>query len=139
MSQQDNIAALETFGKAVSTGDFSLFKDVVAPNSVDHDPAPGQGPGPEGFVTFFSKMRTAFPDMQASVEHMVADDDNVSMAYTLSGTHQGEFMGAAPTGRPFKIRGMQISRFENGMMVERWGSSDELGLMQQLGIAPKAG
>jgi predicted ester cyclase len=63
----------------------------------------------------------------------VADDDNVAIAYTLTGTHRGDFMGIAPTGRKVSARGVQIARFENGKLVERWGSSDQLGILQQIG------
>jgi predicted ester cyclase len=58
-----------------------------------------------------------------AVDHMVADDDKVAFAYTLTGTHQGPFMGHGATGKPISILGMQIFRFENGKMVERWGMS----------------
>ena len=78
-------------------------------------------------------MRKAFLDMQVEVEHLVADEDNVAFAYTLTGTHKGDFMGIDGTGTPIKIRGMQISRFKDGKMVERWGSSDELGILKQIG------
>jgi predicted ester cyclase len=64
----------------------------------------------------------------------VADDDNIAIAYTITGTHQGDFMGIAPTGRKISARGVQIGRFENGKLVERWGSSDQLGILQQLGV-----
>ena len=74
--------------------------------------------------------------MELEVEQMVADDDNVAFAYTVKGTHKGEFMGIAPTGRSVQFRGMQISKFKDGKMVERWGSSDELGILKQLGIDP---
>lgn len=59
---------------------------------------------------------------------------SVCLAYTLTGTHQGEFQGIAPTGRRIEVRGVQIGRFENGKIVERWGSTDELGIMRQLGV-----
>jgi len=55
-------------------------------------------------------------------------------AYTMTGIHQGVLMGIAPTGKKMKIRGVQISKFRDGKMVERWGSSDQLGMLQQLGI-----
>ena len=67
---------------------------------------------------------------------MVADDENVSFAYTLKGTHQGDFMGISGTGKSIEVRGMQISRFKDGKMVERWGSSDELGILKQIGANP---
>lgn len=137
MSQQENIKIQQQFGEAVNSGNLSALRDIVAPDAVDHDPAPNQGPGPEGFITFFTMMRTAFPDLKIAVEHMVADEDNVSFAYRVTGTQNGEFMGLPPTGRPINVRGMQITRFENGKQVERWGSSDELGILQQIGALAK--
>ena len=82
-------------------------------------------------------MRTAFPDLHLEVEHLVADENNVAFAYTVTGTHEGPFMGHESTGKSIRVRGMQISRFEGGRMVERWGSSDENGLLNQLGIEPR--
>lgn len=133
MSQQENIQAQQKFGEAVNSGNLSMLRDIVAPDAVDHDPAPNQGLGPEGFIAYFTELRTAFPDLKIAVDHMVADDDNVAFAYTVTGTHNGPLMGIAPTGRKISARGMQITRFENGKQVERWGSSDQLGIMQQIG------
>ncbi len=93
MSQQENIAATQTFGEAANTGNFELFAEVVAPDSVDHDPAPGPGAGPEGFRLFFTELRSAFPDLNIEVEHKVTDDDNVAFAYAVTGTHQGDSYG----------------------------------------------
>ena len=131
-----NIAAQERFGKAINSGDFSAFDEVVAPGAIDHDPAPGQAPGPEGFRQFFTELRTAFPDLKVSVEYMVADANNVAIAYTITGTQQGKFMGFAPTGKHMQARGVQIGKFANGKLIERWGSSDQAGILQQLGLAP---
>ena len=137
MSQQENIAAQQKFGEAVNSGNLSMLRDIVAPDAVDHDPAPNQGMGPEGFIAYFTEIRTAFPDLKIAVDQMVADDDNVAFAYTVTGTHDGPLMGFAPTGRKISARGMQITRFENGKQVERWGSSDQLGILQQIGAVPK--
>lgn len=138
MTRESNIAAQEQFGKAVNTGNFQIFDEVVAPEAIDHDPAPGQGPGPAGFKKFFTELRTAFPDLAVAVEHMVADEDNVAFAYTITGTHRGTLMGFAPTGKRVQARGVQISKFADGKLIERWGSSDQLGMLQQLGLAPSA-
>jgi predicted ester cyclase len=70
---------------------------------------------------------------------LVADEDSIAIAYTLTGTQMGSLMGIAPTGRRMKIRGMQISKFKDGRMVERWGSSDELGMLRQLGSLAASG
>jgi predicted ester cyclase len=81
-------------------------------------------------------MRTAFPDLSVVPDTVVADDESIAFAYTLTGTHNGPFVGIPPTGKKVKIRGLQISKFKDGKMVERWGSSDELGLLAQLGVGP---
>lgn len=134
MSQQENTAALMKFAEAVNTGRFELFDEAVAPDCVDHDPAPGQVAGPAGYRSLFTEMRTAFPDMKVDVAALVADDESIAFAYTLTGTQKGPLTGIAPTGKKVQIRGMQFSKFRNGRMVERWGSSDQLGMLQQLGV-----
>ncbi|RFA12428.1 ester cyclase [Subtercola boreus] len=135
MSQESNIEAQQKFGEAVNSRDFAAFDELVAADCVDNDPAPGQVAGPEGYKTFFGELATAFPDFALEVERLVANDTDVSFAYTATGTHQGPLMGHEATGRKVTFRGLQISRFEGGKMVERWGSSDQLGLLQQLGLA----
>lgn len=136
MAQQANIAAQTAFGEAVITGNLDALDEIVAPDSVDHDPAPGQGPGPDGYKAMFSDLRVAFPDLRVEVEHLLATDDELAFAYRISGTHLGPLMGRPPTGRKVRYRGMQISRFDgDGKLVERWGSSDELGMLRQLGLA----
>ena len=140
MSKEQNAAALGKFAEAVNGGKYELFDEVVAPDSVDHDPGPGQVPGPQGYRALFSEMRRAFPDMKVEVAALVADEDSIAFAYTFSGTQTGPLMGLQPTGKKVKFRGMQISKFRDGKMVERWGSSDQLGMLQQLGATsiPKA-
>jgi steroid delta-isomerase-like uncharacterized protein len=134
MGKQENLAALGKFAEGVNTGKFDLFPEAVAADCVDHDPAPGQGPGPEGYRMFFSAIRTAFPDLEVGLETMVADEESVAFAYTMKGTHKGPLMGIPPTGKKISIRGVQVSKFRDGKMVERWGSSDQLGMLQQLGV-----
>ncbi|MFF8406211.1 ester cyclase [Streptomyces sp. NPDC015684] len=136
MSQQTNIAAQTAFGEAVVAGDLDALDAIVAPDAVDHDPAPGQGPGPDGYEAMFGELRSAFPDLHVRVEHLMATDDELAFAYVITGTHLGPLMGRPATGRKVSYRGMQISRFDgDGKLVERWGSSDELGMLRQLGLA----
>lgn len=137
MSKEANIQTQKKFGEAISSGNLDAVRELVSPTVVEHDPGPSQGPGAQGYIDLFSEMRSAFPDLKASPEHITADEDTVAMAYTITGTHEGDFQGIAPTGKKIKARGVQIARFEGGKMVERWGSSDELGILTQLGAAPK--
>lgn len=135
MTKEANLAATERWGAEVaSAGNYDVLDEILAPDFVDHDAAPDQGPGIEGLKGFFRTMRSAFPDLKAEPVEICATDDHVAMRYTISGTHQGEFQGVAPTGKSFKVSAMQLARFENGRCVERWGSTDELGMMKQLGI-----
>jgi len=80
-------------------------------------------------------MTTAFPDLQVTVDHLVADDENVCIAYQISGTHNGEFLGVAGTGKPVQARAVQIGRFRDGQIVERWGSTDLVTVLEQIGAA----
>src|SRR5215467_12586520 len=136
MSKESTQTALGKFAEAVNTGNFNLFDQVVAPNCVDHDPADGQVPGPAGYRMFFSAMRTAFPDLCVTPETIGQDEDTIAIAYTLAGTHTGPLGKILPTGKKVKIRGLQISKFKDGKMVERWGSSDERTLLKQIGVIP---
>jgi len=139
MSKQENIAAQEHLATNINSGNIDVAVESFAQDAVDHDPAPGQGAGREGFKAFFTALASAFPDAHIEPAQLVADDENVAIAYTLTGTHQGDFNGVAPTGKRIEVRGVQIGRFENGKIVERWGSSDELGILKQLGVDPTNG
>jgi steroid delta-isomerase-like uncharacterized protein len=134
MSQEANIATAQKMGEAINSGKLEKFHEVFAPDVVDHDPAPDQAKGPEGFIGFFTQFRAAFPDLKIAVEHLVADDDNIAIAYTITGTQDGPFQGIPATGKKIKARGMQIAKFNsNALITERWGSSDEAGILQQIG------
>ncbi len=134
MSSETNVAALERMAELVNTGDLDHFDEVVDQDAVDHDPAPDQKPGPEGFKDFFGVLLGAFPDLKLTPETVVSDDEHVCMAYTITGTHQGDFNGIPATGQPISARGVEIVKFRDGKLIERWGSSDEMGIMKQLGM-----
>ncbi len=136
MSKEINLASEYRMIEAVNSGDLERLHEIFAPDVVDHDAAPNQTQGSAGFVVFFRQFREAFPDLHVKIEHLIADDNNVALAVTVTGTNLGPFQGSAPTGRKIQIRGVQIARFtEDGRMIERWGSSDEFGLFQQLALA----
>lgn len=133
MSREQNLAAQQLLGEIVNAGEFDRLDEVFAPDVVDHDPAPDQGPGVEGFQSFFRGLAASFPDAQVAVDSTVADDEQVAIAYRIRGTHKGEFQGVAPTDQHFEARALQVARFQDGKIVERWGATDLLGAVQQLG------
>ncbi|MGH7601513.1 MAG: ester cyclase, partial [bacterium] len=83
--------------------------------------------------------RTAFPDLQVTVEDIIAKGDKVWVYTTMRGTNKGEFMGMPATGKKIEVKGIDIVRFVNGKAVEHWGVSDDLTMMQQLGMIPMPG
>jgi steroid delta-isomerase-like uncharacterized protein len=92
--------------------------------------------GIEEAKQFVDMFKTAFPDMHATVEDVVAEGDKVVTRVTLRGTHQGEVEEfGPPTGRQVEIEGITIHRIEDGKIAEEWNSYDNLSMMQQLGLA----
>jgi predicted ester cyclase len=112
---------------------FTLYaQDVVC-----NDQPPGVPPTLEGLKGLFHQMWSSFPDARISVLGVVAEGDLVAVHLQLRGTHQGEFMGAAPTGNPVDFRVMAFLRFApDGKVAERWTRLDELGLLTQIGLMP---
>jgi predicted ester cyclase len=80
--------------------------------------------------------RAAFPDWHSRVELLIGEDDLVVELFTASGVQHGEMMGSAADGRTVVLRGIQIFRLRDGVIVERWARLDELGLLRQLGLVP---
>jgi steroid delta-isomerase-like uncharacterized protein len=117
-------------GNIDSTGQF-FWEDMV-----EQVPFPGQGPGLEGLKAVLRGMRAGFPDMHWSVEEQIAEGDKVLTRFDWTGTHRGEFLGVSATGRPVKVWGMLIDRFQDGKIKETRILMDALGLMIQLGVFP---
>jgi len=124
----------ETF---THTGDLSVIDEFIAEDFVDHAGPPGLPGGREGFRLQALAWRQAFPDIRLRVDQLVAHDDTVAIAWTGTGTHLGELMGIPPTGVSGQTTGIAFNRLRDGQVVERWGNSDDLGLMQQLGVVPR--
>ena len=114
-----------------------IIDEVYAPDVVWHEPD-GEVRGIEEAKQFISMYKTAFPDMKATVEDVIAEGDKVVTRVTIRGTHQGEVDEfGPPTGRQVEVKGITISRFEGGKIVEDWDSYDNLSIMQQLGLVPE--
>ncbi len=115
----------------------ALVDELVDANFVLHGVGGPDLKGPEGFKQFVNINATAFPDFHVTIEDMIAEGDKVVSRVTARGTHQGDFMGIAPTGKQFEVTAIIISRYAGGKMVEGWLVNDVLGMMQQIGVVPK--
>jgi predicted ester cyclase len=93
----------------------------------------------EGVTQFYETLWSAFPDVAATIEDMIAEGDFVSFRVTVRGTHRGEFMRVAPSGNQVAFGVQNIYRVRDGKVVERWSNPDLLGLMVQIGAIPAPG
>ena len=95
--------------------------------------------GPDEFKPFVDNIRGAIPDTHVTIDDILADSDRVAVRVTLQGTHTGHGLGVPPTGRKVSIQGIIIVRLVDGRIREGWNSSDQLGLLRQIGTLPGAG
>ena len=92
------------------------------------------GPTPYGSAWFWEQFGRSFTDIERDVVETIATPTRLVTIMDLSGTHTGEFLGHAATGRRFTVRNVQVLGFRDGKASDRWGSTDELGILQQLGL-----
>ncbi len=136
-------ASRQLLEQSFNDGNFQLIDDLVASEAVNHDPAAPARlrdlRGPEVLKGMARMYRAAFPDVQITVDDVIAADDKVVLRWHGEGTHRGEFAGLAPTGAHGSVTGMSIDRWKDGRVVEAWAEWDNLGLARQLGAAPPEG
>ena len=89
--------------------------------------------GSEGFKQFLSEFFTAFPDIHANIEHVVAENDLVVVLLNFTGTHKGEYQERPSTNKQVTTRFADLYRIENEKIVEHWDVVDQLNLLQQTG------
>ncbi len=136
MSLEDNKAVARRYYDEVLNGrQVDLVDELATDDYVEHDPMPGQGTGRAGLK---DRARLISEALQPSftIEDVIADGDRVVVRWTNSGTHVGDFVGIPPTGRSFRIAGIDIHRLENGRLAEHWHVVDQLSMLQQLGLLP---
>jgi steroid delta-isomerase-like uncharacterized protein len=138
---EQNKALVRRWFAELNKGNLAAADDLYAANYVLHDPGvpPDLPPGPEGVKQFLASFATAFPDMQGTIEDIVAEGDKVVVRFTIRGTQQGAFAGMPPTGKPIAMMGISIMRIVDGKFEEEWEIGDSLGMLQQLGAIPTQG
>jgi predicted ester cyclase len=141
MSAEQNKANSRRFYEEVcNKGSLDLLDELADPNCVTHQ-ADGAGGndirGRDALKQFVKMYYAAFPDLRFTIEDQFAEGDKVVTRLSSEGTHKGELMGIAPTGKHVAgVTGIFIDRYSGGKFVEGWGNWDTLGLMQKLGVIP---
>jgi steroid delta-isomerase-like uncharacterized protein len=136
---QGNCSIVRRFiDESINQGRIDEAAQFVWEDVVEQVPFPGQGPGLAGLQDVLRGMRIAFPDLFFGIEEQIAEGDKVLTRFEWTGTHRGAFLGVPATGRPVKVWGMVIDRFQDGRIKETRIIMDIFGLMMQLGaIGPK--
>ncbi|WP_327146087.1 ester cyclase [Nocardia sp. NBC_01327] len=133
-----NKAAFKRLHDVVGTGDAELISktidELVRPDALLHIPLPVESGGAQGFQQVMTTFLRAYPDIELAVQDMIAEADKVVGRTVVTGTHRGEFMGLAPTGRSVEYDEIFIFRFVEGQVAEVWGVADVLTQMKQLGV-----
>jgi steroid delta-isomerase-like uncharacterized protein len=134
-SEQNKTLARRWFEDLFSRGDLDAANEIISADFVDHLTHEDER-GLEELKHYVTIYRAACPDIQDTVEDIVAEGDKIVVRWMSRGTHQGEFMGVAPTGRHVTFTGMRLFRIAESKIAESWVNIDERSLQEQLGTAP---
>ncbi len=129
MSLEENKAIVRRFIEAYNERKLDIIDQLAAPNYVDHTNKVGK----EGLKQLFEGGFTAFPDWHETIEDIIAEGDKVWVRLSYTGTHKGQFMGLAPTGKKIASKAVDIYRIANGKLAEYWNVTDNVNIFKQIG------
>jgi predicted ester cyclase len=136
--ETSNKVTARRFNDAANSHDEELmlttFDEVFEPDVLIRTPLPLQVTGVQAIKEVFTTLHRAFPDLHVTIEDLIAEGDKVVSRNSVTGTHQGEYMGVAPTGKSITYNEIFIMRFVKGRVAETWGVVDVLSQMRQLGV-----
>lgn len=130
--ETNSVAVRRLFEQGFNRDRRDVVAELVSPDYVD---ATG-GRGPAAFDQVMTRLRGAFPDLQYTVEDVVAERDRVAVRWHWKGTHQGAFRGIAPTERVVTNNGLAIFQLREGRIVAAVLETDRLGFLQAIGAVP---
>jgi serine phosphatase RsbU (regulator of sigma subunit)/predicted ester cyclase len=132
MSAENNKALVRRFLQAHAKGDLDTLEQMLAPDFVDHNLIPGEGPGREGYLRSFAEFHAAYSHTRYDIEKQLAEGDEVVTTFAVSSTHdRGEWMGLVPTGKEFKASHILIHRIVAGKIAEEWSQGSGLAELAQ--------
>lgn len=136
MSEQNKALVRRVIEEVVNRGNLELVYQLISPDYAYFEPTLGSMRGREGYKGIVATYRNAFPDLKLVIDEQIAEGEAVVTRWRGEGTHGGELMGIAPTGRRVSVQGVVISRIKNGQLVDDFECYDVLGMLRQLGVAP---
>lgn len=140
MSTEENKAVVrQLVGEMVNKGNTAVAEALVAEDWRSVDPVPGQEQGRKGLLGIVAMMRSAFPDLEWTIEDEVGEGDKVAVSFTMRGTHRGAYMGIPATGKQVTVSGLAIDSCAAGQCKATRMLIDNLSLLQQLGVVSAPG
>ncbi len=138
--ETSNKATFRRLCDAVNTGDAELISktidELAAPDMLIRTPLPIEATGAQAAKQVWAMLLRGLPDLHLTIEDLIAEGDKVVARNSITGTHQGEYMGLPPTGKSITYNEIFIVRFAGGRIAETWGVVDVLSQMKQLGVIP---
>jgi predicted ester cyclase len=114
-----------------------VLDEFCAPDYKMYFPSNAEPINLEEHKVLWQAFITAFPDLNHTIDEIIAEGDMVSTRETIRGTHKGEFQGIPPTGKTITLSAICLWRISEGKIVEYWSDADNLGAMMQLGMELK--
>ena len=126
------------YSEIINKGNLSIINTIMSESFIDHNIPPEAPNGIEGFIQFLRMVSTAFPDIQVTVQELIAENNMVVSRLSITGTQTGILMGKiAPTNKKAVWTGIDIFKIENGKITDRWSQRDLLSMMKQIGAIPQ--
>ena len=127
---------MQRFTEFINTADVKLADELISTAAVFHVPGRTEPLyGPAGYLEIIAMMRGGFPDIQWTLEELIAEEEKVAARFTMRGTHRGPFFGVPASGKAIAVQAMNFYRLADGKIAEERGQPDLLGLLQQIGAA----
>jgi steroid delta-isomerase-like uncharacterized protein len=140
MSAENKSLARRAIEELWTKGNLAAIDQLYSENCVFHDLGSAEDiRGRDGLKQFARMYRTACPDLQCTVDEVMAEGDKVALRWVSRGTHKGDLMGIAPTGKQVTFRGIQMQRISKGKIEEEWAGFNTLGALQEIGAVPQFG
>ena len=117
----------------LNTGKVELLNQFIAEDYVG---VAGQI-GPAAFGALIKELRQGFPDIQWTIEDLLAEGERVVVRWTWQGTHSGAFRGFPISQKRFVSSAIIIYQLRDNKVVEAWMENDRLGFLQQIGAVPQ--
>ena len=133
MPPHENIAAMQRAWARLRVRDLDGYLALYRESVIHHGYSSRIRPGVRGLRDHYTNLLKGFPDLRVEVEDIIAEGERVAHRFTFFGTHRGEFLGMAATGKSVSAGGMQVNLFSGGKCIEVWSVHDSYRFLAQIG------